>query len=392
MTAQYARPASDITSTNVASGTYADIDEETPSDADYLYGTNNTAVTYETKLSSVTDPSSNTGHTISYRIAKTKVGTVDAAGSVTTVTAYLYQGSTLIATDDTKTLGDWTTISDFTLSSAEADAITDYTDLRIRFYSPASGGAVANRRSVGLSWAQLEVPEAVASDDLVSKDVASGVPTADKPTIGQVHVLVPKGVITEASMVDKSTIGQVHVLVSTNIATPAPTVDKPTLGVSVPSDDLVSTDIVSGVPSVDKPTLEVISNIIVVDISTGIPTVDKATIAQVHALVSTDISSGVPAVDKPEVVDVPHATVDLVSKDIISGAPVIDKPTLAEAVAGVDDLVAKDIAAGVPIVDKPTLAEVAVSTKRNYGRSINWMENYLLEEEEAVLLAVMELI
>jgi hypothetical protein len=157
--AQYARPDADITRTNVASGTYADIDETTPSDSDYLYGTNNSNVTYECGLSNVSDPNSSSGHTFRYRVVKTYTGTPDAGGSTTYVTAYLYQGTTLIATDTERTLdGTWTTYS-MTISSSEADSITNYTDLRLRIYSGASGGSVANRRSVGLSWAELEVPD-----------------------------------------------------------------------------------------------------------------------------------------------------------------------------------------------------------------------------------------
>jgi hypothetical protein len=160
---QYARPDSDVTRTNVASGTYADIDESSPSDSDYLYGTNNTAVTYECGLSDITDPESALSHTFKYRVAKTKTGVVDGGGSVTVVTAYLIQGTTVIATDTQRTLdGNWTTYT-LTISESEANAITNYADLRLRFVSPASGGTTANRRSVGLSWAEVEVPDAVAS-------------------------------------------------------------------------------------------------------------------------------------------------------------------------------------------------------------------------------------
>lgn len=162
---QYARPDNDITRTNVNSGTYTDVDEVTASDSDYLYGTNNTAVTYECSLQNPTDPNIHTGHTIRYRVVKTYSGTPSGTGSTTYVTAYLYQGGTLIATDTQRTLdGTWTQY-DWTISEAEAANITDYSDLRVRFYSPASGGSVSNRRSVGLSWVVVEVPDVILQVD-----------------------------------------------------------------------------------------------------------------------------------------------------------------------------------------------------------------------------------
>ena len=156
--AQFARPDADVT--NTGTNGFAAVDESTPSDADFWFGDNNTAEELEVSLSNVTDPSSSAGHTFRYRVAKTNAGTVDGGGNAVTVTARLMQGATQIAADSAKTAtGTWTQY-DFTLSGAEADAITDYTDLRLEFVTSASGGSPANRRGGAVSWAELEVPDA----------------------------------------------------------------------------------------------------------------------------------------------------------------------------------------------------------------------------------------
>lgn len=160
---QYSRPDGDITRTGVGGGTYADIDEVSPSDSDFIYGAENTAVTFECSLSDPNTPSVDTDHVIRYRVVKLNDTTPDGAGNAVYVTAYLYQGTTLIATDAQRTLtGTWTQY-DWAVPSASIANITDYSDLRLRFYSPASGGSASTRRAMGLSWAVLEIPDAVAS-------------------------------------------------------------------------------------------------------------------------------------------------------------------------------------------------------------------------------------
>src|SRR3990170_379798 len=142
--AQLARPDGDIT--NTGNGGFADIDETTPSDSDFWWGDNNQADELEVSLSNVTDPVSSSGHTFRYRIAKTNAGVVDGGGNAVTVTARLMQGTTQIATDVAQTAtGTWTQYA-YTLTSGEADAITNYTDLRLEFVTSASGGSPAPPR------------------------------------------------------------------------------------------------------------------------------------------------------------------------------------------------------------------------------------------------------
>lgn len=159
--AQFARPDSDVTNTAFTGG-FADIDEITASDADRAFSTDGSDCELEVGLSNVSDPSTDTGHIFRYRVAKTDDGVPSGTGNAKTLIARLMQGTTAIATDTERTLtGSYTTYSR-TLSSGEAAAITDYTDLRLEFTSLGGGGNPTNRRGAAVSWAELEVPDAPA--------------------------------------------------------------------------------------------------------------------------------------------------------------------------------------------------------------------------------------
>ena len=145
------------------SALWSNLDEAAPgSDADYNWSTNNTAATLEVALAAVTDPLLSTGHVVSYRLAQTYNGTPDGGGNAVTVTVSLVQGTTVIASNGPLALtGSWAAGS-FTLSGAQADAITDYADLRLRIVTSSSGGATTNRRGAGVSFAELAVPDLAA--------------------------------------------------------------------------------------------------------------------------------------------------------------------------------------------------------------------------------------
>lgn len=143
--AQFGRPSVDTTNDGVwvdeaAGGTniWDGIDEVTFSDADFIESpTAPVADSYVTKLTTLEDPVSSSNHVIRARAGK------DAAGGATVTLlgelrmAYVSEASqgTLIATPfSTITLGDTiAALTDYTLSGGEADAITDYTDLYLRF-------------------------------------------------------------------------------------------------------------------------------------------------------------------------------------------------------------------------------------------------------------------
>lgn len=183
--AQFGRPDSNVTQTSFTGG-FAEIDEASPSDTDFAYGANNTAAELEVGLADVTDPVSSSGHIFRYRIAKTNAGVVDGAGNAVTVTARLLQGTTEIAADTAKTAtGTWTGYA-FTLSAAQADAITDYADLRLEFVTSASGGSPAARRGGAVSWAELEVPDApVAGPEGGSTATVAAIPAGAGSKAGQ---------------------------------------------------------------------------------------------------------------------------------------------------------------------------------------------------------------
>lgn len=103
---------------------YATIDEEVASDTDYNYTTSTS--TFEVKLTALADPAKSTGHTIYFRVP----AGFSPAG---TLKVSLREGaSTEIAVAHNGTVAADTTYN-YSLSGAEADSITDYTDLRLRF-------------------------------------------------------------------------------------------------------------------------------------------------------------------------------------------------------------------------------------------------------------------
>lgn len=139
ITYQYARPNADqvdggwLNEAGSNINLFASIDEVTASDADYIQSANDPASDVcIVKLSSLSDPASSTDHIVRYRIAKN-----DAAAASVSVTVSLTQGTgateTVIASwSHTDIPGDATTHSQ-TLTTAQADAITDYADLYLKF-------------------------------------------------------------------------------------------------------------------------------------------------------------------------------------------------------------------------------------------------------------------
>lgn len=140
---QFLRPSADTLRDNwseddaTTDALYAEIDESSPADADYiqtqLVPTNDV---YVTKLTSADDPGVSTGHTVRVRRSKSA-----AAGAQIDLTIQLRQGyvsegslGTLIAAVATLTnISETWTDTAYTLSGAEADAITNYSDLYLRF-------------------------------------------------------------------------------------------------------------------------------------------------------------------------------------------------------------------------------------------------------------------
>lgn len=127
---QSARPISDITKGGwtASSGTdlYAMLDESYPSDADYIRSASNpTADLCEVRLATLNDPLVGTGHKVKYR--------VDREGDATTqIVFYLMEGATQRATWTVVNAPGDPTDGEYALSEAEANAISDYSNLRVR--------------------------------------------------------------------------------------------------------------------------------------------------------------------------------------------------------------------------------------------------------------------
>jgi hypothetical protein len=128
-TTQTLRPASDITKTNVTGVTdnttlSNNIDETTLNTADYVEFIQ--GATYETKLSSGSNPGTTAGFQANYVL-----GLGDGA-TASTWDVYLMMGATQIAHWTDTVSADNTAVS-HTLTSGQAGAITGFTDLRLRF-------------------------------------------------------------------------------------------------------------------------------------------------------------------------------------------------------------------------------------------------------------------
>lgn len=140
--AQFCRPDADTTLGNFqdeGGGTttiFDGIDESSPSDSDYIRSpTSPSSEVYVCRLSDVTDPALSTGHIVRFRYSADQEAQETIAITCELRMTYVNEGSqgTLINTKTVQTsTTSWVTDSD-TLSGAEADAITDYTALFLRF-------------------------------------------------------------------------------------------------------------------------------------------------------------------------------------------------------------------------------------------------------------------
>ena len=160
--AQFLRPDSDITTTSFNTSTgatfYTLLDEVTRSDTDYVYSGNNANATLEVGLSNPTVSPDTGTCTLRFTWVKTNNGALSGTGSNPPFSISVYEGAVLIASVSNATLsysGSWQE-SSFTFSTA---LVTDFNDLRVRYEVSATGGSPANRRGMGFSWVELEVPD-----------------------------------------------------------------------------------------------------------------------------------------------------------------------------------------------------------------------------------------
>ncbi len=149
--AQFGYPTSDITRgawTDQGGGAthWGNLDEVSYSDTDFIQLNNQTANVCEVGLNTLSDPNVNTGHIVHLRVRKTGSGTIS-------LTVALIENTTSRASRSVTLTTSFADVS-FALTGTEADTITDYTNLRIRF----TGTCAASGRFIAVSWANLETP------------------------------------------------------------------------------------------------------------------------------------------------------------------------------------------------------------------------------------------
>jgi hypothetical protein len=137
-------------------GTWTSINESTRDDSDFIRShilplEETLVATFEAGLSDLTDPTTGIGHVMRYAYKKSAT-----SGRTIALQVELLEGATARATRTHSNISANWTQADETLTIAEADAITDYTDLRMKFTFTASGTGTA--RSGMISWAELEAP------------------------------------------------------------------------------------------------------------------------------------------------------------------------------------------------------------------------------------------
>lgn len=160
VTPQFARPDADTTVgvwTNEAAATtnlFASINEVTANDTTFVQS--DTSATsgeiYQTTLSNVTDPLTSSNHILRWRYAKSS-----SAGRTIAITLYLLQGASLIISRTFTNIGSTYVQDNYILTAAEANSITDYSDLNIRLsaFQSGSGGSRTGR----VSWIEFQVPQ-----------------------------------------------------------------------------------------------------------------------------------------------------------------------------------------------------------------------------------------
>ncbi len=156
--AQYGRPIQDIStglwtdegSVDNDGSLYTSLDESSQDGDDSYVSSVDTGETFEVKLGPFTDPEVSTGHIV--HIFFRSIG----SGGQERFNFYLMQGTTQIALQENSVnrSGSYANAA-ITLSAAEANSITDYTDLRIRVNCETAGPSDEYR----VTQCYLEVPD-----------------------------------------------------------------------------------------------------------------------------------------------------------------------------------------------------------------------------------------
>ena len=174
---QIARPNSDVNVVwgAVGAGTrWEAIDEVTPDDAASYMVAGTDQDTQKIGLANLNDPYLGSGHTVRVRQRPHKaVG----AGAITRVQVLLYEGTTYRANCGAFLSGGWESweTDEYTLSEAEANGITDYTNLILWF---VASNITEGETNIQVTWAELEVPDVGIIAPTGTTDPATSVESA----------------------------------------------------------------------------------------------------------------------------------------------------------------------------------------------------------------------
>jgi len=145
---QRARPISDISVGLWGNPSWSEIDELNPDAADgTLSADGPVGDTLEVLLSSLLDPSRSSHHQLHFHGGKSGAGAL-------TLTWSLRQGAGTEIAAWTESPGLSQIVFTRTLTAAQTNLITNYTDLRIRFVADAPAGTRAQ-----VNWAEMKVPQ-----------------------------------------------------------------------------------------------------------------------------------------------------------------------------------------------------------------------------------------
>ena len=162
---QFARPDADVSDgdwlnqDDSNSNLYASIDEASHSDSDYIkaedpgYGIP-TDMPVTIGLSDINEPDGNADHKIKYR------ATENSGSNAVQLTVQLLEGSTSRKSVTNSSIGGSFAEYTINLSEAEANNISDYTNLKLKFTaSDTQGGGAVTK----ISSAEFQAPDAAAS-------------------------------------------------------------------------------------------------------------------------------------------------------------------------------------------------------------------------------------
>lgn len=143
--AQFLRPDNDFNNPDSwqddgggGANIYQAIDEEVAADGDYIQSPlNPSSDVYVARLSDGQDPALSTDHNLRVRYAKSAAGGAQIDVTVELREGYVNEGSqgSLIKQRVYSDVSDSFVTDEYGLSAGEADSITDYTDLFMRFVS-----------------------------------------------------------------------------------------------------------------------------------------------------------------------------------------------------------------------------------------------------------------